>query len=144
LQGIEARYIDGYRAALDAAGVPYDATLCLSAGFSYEAGYETAREWLRLSDRPTGICFHSDMAALGAIAAARELGVLVPDDLAVIGYDDTQMAGWVKPALTTLRARRRDEARAACELLLALVDGTPAPDEPLVIATDLVIRQSTD
>lgn len=141
--GIEARFVEGYRAALAEARLPVDPTLALEAGWSYEAGYEAAAHWLRLPDPPTALCVRVDMAALGAIAAARDLGLAVPDDLSVVGGDDTQMTTWIKPALTTLRERRTGLARAACALLLALIDGAAAPHEPVLVQTDLAPRQST-
>ncbi len=143
LWSLDLSYLDGIRSALSAAGVPLDAELTLLRGGAYEQGYEAARRWLRLPDPPTALCCCADMAAMGAIAAARELGLAVPDDLSVIGYDDTQMAQWMKPALTTLRDRRRGEAQAACALLLSLIDGAAPPTEPVLVQTDLAVRQST-
>ena len=140
---LDLSYLDGVRAAMAAAGVPADVELTLLRGGSYEQGYETALRWLRWPDPPTAICCCADMAAMGAIAAARELGLNVPDDLSVVGYDDTQMALWMKPALTTLRDRRRGEAQAACALLLSLIDGAPPPAQPVLVRTDLAVRQST-
>lgn len=141
--GIEGRYLDGYRAALAEAGLPDDPSLAVAAGWSYEAGYETVRRWLQAPDPPTGMCFRVDMAALGAVAAARDLDVGVPENLSVIGGDDTQMTSWIKPALTTLRERRAGVARAACEMLLAVLDGRDAPADPVLVEAELVIRQST-
>jgi len=141
--GIEGQYLEGYRAALAAAGIAADPALGAAAGWSYEAGYGVATTWLRVPDPPTGLLFRVDMAALGAVAAARDLGRVVPDDLSVIGGDDTQMTQWIKPALTTLRERRSGLTRVACELLLDLVAGRPPPAEPLLVQTAVVVRQST-
>jgi len=141
--GVEGAYLDGYRAALAEDGVPHDPALDLAGGWSYEAGYETATRWLGLSAPPTAVCFRSDMAALGAMAAARDLGRRVPEDLAVIGGDDTQMACWIKPTLTVPRERRSGLARTATDLLLALIAGQAAPTDPVLVRTDLVVRQST-
>jgi len=141
--GVEGAYLDGYRAALAEDGVPHNPALGLVGGWSYEVGYETAVRWLHLSDPPTGALFRSDMAALGAMAAARDLGRRVPEDLAVIGGDDTQMARWIKPALTAPRERRTALARAATALLLASIAGQTAPSDPVLVRTDLVVRQST-
>lgn len=141
--GIEGRYLDGYRDALVTAGLPYDPALGVAAGWSYETGYATAMTWLRSPQPPTGLIFRVDMAALGAMAAARELGLAVPDDVSVIGGDDTQMTSWIKPALTTLRERRSGLTRAACALLLDLIAAREPPGEPILLPTDLVVRQST-
>jgi len=141
--GVEGAYLDGYRAALAEAGLPADPALGLAAGWSYEVGYATTSRWLRLPEPPTGACFRSDMAALGALAAARDLGRRVPEDLAVIGGDDTQMAQWIKPSLTTPRERRSGLARVACAVLLGLIDGRPSPVAPVLVRTELAPRQST-
>ncbi len=144
---LDRGYPDGYRAALREAGVPLDPPLTVVAdpadGISYDVGYAVATRWLRTSDPPTALCVSSDRAAMGAIAAARDLGLHVPDDLSVIGYDDTQMASWMKPTLTTPRARRHRLAQVACETLLGLIGGGPPPTAPLLVQTDLAIRQST-
>lgn len=140
--GLEGRFLDGYHAALTDADVPIDPHLGIMAGWSFEAGYDAAAAWLRLLDPPTAMCFWCDMAALGGMAAARELGVTIPDDLSVIGYDDTQLTAWVKPALTTLRERRRGLTRVACALLLALIKGEVPPREPVLVKTALIERGS--
>ncbi len=141
--GITGRHLDGYRAALAQAGLQYDPSLVLPADYSYEGGYTLAVQLLQLPEPPDAICFYSDMAAMGAIAAARDRGLQVPRDLAVMGYDDTEMAQWIKPTLTTLRDRRLGLARAAARLLLALLDGAAPPTEPLLVAADIAARQST-
>ncbi len=140
--GLEGRFLDGYRAALADGGVPIDPDLGVMAGWSFEAGYDAALTWLCRPDPPTAMCFWCDMAALGGMAAARELGVTIPDDLSVIGYDDTQLTAWVKPALTTLRERRRGLTRVACTLLLALLKGEAPPDGPVLVKAELIERGS--
>ena len=141
--GVEGAYLDGYHAALTESGLAPDPALGVAGGWSYEAGYDTATQWLQLADAPTGACFRSDMAALGAMSAARDVGRRVPEDLAVIGGDDTQMARWIKPTLTAPRERRSGLARAATDLLLALIDGQPTPSWLTLLETDLVVRQSS-
>lgn len=141
--GLIGQFLDGYHTAIAAAGVPADPTLAVAGGWMYEDGYATAWRWLHGPDRPTGMCFHSDIAAMGALAAARDVGLAVPQDLSIIGYDDTQIASWIKPTLTTRRERRVGLARVACEVLLRLINGAEPPAEPLLVQTDLVVRQST-
>jgi len=144
---LDRGYPDGYRTALREAGVPLEPPLAVVAdpadGVSYDVGYAVATRWLRLAHPPTAMCFSSDRAATGAIAAARDLGLFVPDDLSVIGYDDTQMARWIKPTLTTPRERRHRLAQVACETLLGVIGGTAPPTAPLLVQTELAIRQST-
>ncbi|HZS91735.1 MAG TPA: LacI family DNA-binding transcriptional regulator [Chloroflexota bacterium] len=141
--GITEPYIEGYRAALAEAGIPFDPNLALAAGWTYAAGYQTAMRWLQLPDPPTSMCFCCDAAALGAIAAARERGVPVPGGLSVIGYDDAEIAQWITPALTTPCKRRFALVQRACELLLDLIGGAEPPVQPVLLKTDLIVRQST-
>lgn len=141
--GYDARYIDGYQAALVEAQIAPDPVLAIAEGASYEVGYETTRRWLGLAEPPTGLCFHSDMSAMGAIVAAREMGRRVPNDVSIMGFDDTQMARWMKPALTTPRERLLGLTRAATALLLDLIRGTAALGQPLFVQADLVVREST-
>lgn len=144
---LDRGYPDGYRSALREAGVPIDPLLATVSdpadGISYDVGYASATRWLRSTRSPTAMCFSSDRAAMGAIAAARDLDLSVPDDLSVIGYDDTQMASWMKPTLTTPRGRRHRLAQIACDTLLGVIGGTAPPPAPLLVQTDLAIRQST-
>jgi LacI family transcriptional regulator len=141
--GLAGGHLDGYRAALAEAGEPFDPQLVLTADYSYEGGYRMAAQLLQLPEPPTAICFYSDMAAMGAIAAARDRGLQVPQDLSVMGYDDTEMAQWIKPSLTTLHHRRLGLAQAACRLLLALLEGAEQPGGPLLVTADIAVRQST-
>ncbi len=140
---IGGRFLAGYRTALAEAGVAYEPSLGLQVGGSYEAGYDAAVRLLKLPEPPTGLCCNSDLSALGAMAAVRDLGRGVPDDISVVGYDDSQLARLVKPALTTPRDHFLGLARTACELLVALLDGAQAPAEPLLVRTEIAPRQST-
>lgn len=141
---IGGKFLAGYRLAIAEAGVPYEPSLGLRIGGSFEAGYEAAVQLLRLPEPPTGICCNSDLSALGAMAAIRDHGRSVPDDLSVVGYDDSQLALLVKPALTTPRDRFLGLARTACEVLIALLGGAQAPAEPLLVRTEIAHRQSTE
>jgi DNA-binding LacI/PurR family transcriptional regulator len=139
----EQQYLDGYRRALTEAGLPVDPALALAAGWTYEIGHAAATDWLMLPSPPTGMCFCCDLAALGALAATRERGVRVPENVSIIGYDDTPIAQWVKPALTVPRERRFGLVQRACEILLGLIRGDAPPAEPLRVTTTLSVRDST-
>lgn len=141
--GVQDRYIDGYFAALDEAGIPRDPNLTVAAGWTHDAGYLAASQWLDLPDAPTGMCFCCDTAALGALSAARDRNIRLPEDLSIVGYDDSDVGQWVNPSLTTLRGRRSGLVQRACELLVALIDGQARPVQEVVVRTDLVVRGST-
>ena len=135
--------LDGYRSAMDEAGVPVDPRLVSHGRFHVGEGIEKGRALLRLPDRPTAIFAGNDLQALGVYQAARELRLHIPEDLSVVGFDDLPVARWVGPPLTTIRQPLIDMAVAAAELVLRMADGE-VPAQPRVeLATELVIREST-
>ncbi|MFC3996821.1 LacI family DNA-binding transcriptional regulator [Nocardiopsis sediminis] len=135
--------IDGYRSALDAAGLPADPDLIRFGDFHVESGRDGGRALLRLADPPTAVFAGSDLQAMGVYEAARELGVRIPEDLSVVGYDDLPVARWVGPPLTTVRQPLTEMAEEATRMALLLARGEPPANLRLDLATDLVVRQST-
>ncbi|MEN5072739.1 LacI family DNA-binding transcriptional regulator [Isoptericola cucumis] len=135
--------VDGYRSALDEAGVTFDPDLVRSGNFYVEAGYAEGIDLLSRPDRPTGIFAGSDMQALGLLRAARELGLRVPDDLSIVGYDDLPIARWTGPSLTTVRQPLTEMAATATRMLLELADGEDVPVQRVNLATELVVRESS-
>lgn len=85
---------------------------------------------------------HNDISAAGALRALRAAGRSVPDDIAVVGFDDIPMARHTEPPLTTVRQPTRRMGETAARMLLGHLGGTTAPDEPVVLPTELVVRQS--
>jgi LacI family xylobiose transport system transcriptional regulator len=135
--------LDGFRAAMETAGVPIDPALVRSGNFHIEGGYDNGMALLRLPDPPTAIFAGSDLQALGLYEAARELGVLIPGDLSVVGYDDLPVARWVGPPLTTIRQPLTEMAEAAARLVISISRGDEPTTLRLDLATSLVLRQST-
>lgn len=106
--------------------------------------YHLAREMLSSSDPPTALLCFSDVFALAAIRAAVDLGLEVPEDLSVVGYDDSPAASTSRPALTTVRQDVPAKARAAVEALIPMLGGAESGSSPRVeLATELVVRAST-
>ena len=135
--------LDGYRAAMDEAGVLIDRRFVSQGPFEVGEGIERGRALLEMSDRPTAIVTGNDLQALGVYEAAREARLHIPEDLSVVGFDDVPLARWVSPPLTTIRQPLIEMAVAAAELVLRMADGE-APAQPRVeLATELVIREST-
>ncbi|MEV6109866.1 LacI family DNA-binding transcriptional regulator [Streptomyces sp. NPDC051940] len=134
--------LDGYRSAMGMAGLPADPGLVQFGDFHVEGGYERGTAMLTMPDRPTAIFAGSDLQALGVLEAARVLGLRVPHDLSVVGYDDVQLARWSSPALTTVHQPLRQMAEEAVQLLLRLRAGRPSATR-LELATSLVVRNST-
>jgi LacI family transcriptional regulator, xylobiose transport system transcriptional regulator len=135
--------LDGYRAAMDAAGVPVDPTLISHGHFHVEEGIEKGRALLGLPEPPTAIFAGNDLQALGVYQAARERRLHIPEDLSVIGFDDLPVAQWVGPPLTTVRQPLVDMAVAASELVLAMARGEAPVQTRLELTTELVVREST-
>lgn len=135
--------LDGYRAAMDAAGVPVDESLVLVGRFYVEDGLALGTRLLRRPDRPTAVVCGNDLQAIGVYEAARRAGVAIPGQLSVVGFDDVEYARWLGPPLTTVRQPLVEMGATAARLVLALAAGE-APQQPRVeLATSLVIREST-
>ncbi|MEV1001714.1 substrate-binding domain-containing protein, partial [Nonomuraea sp. NPDC050202] len=125
------------------AGIPADPQLTARGDFLIEGGLTQAHRLLRLPDPPTAIFATNDGQAIGVYHAAHQLGLRIPDDLSVIGFDDLPSIRWTIPPLTTIRQPLTDMAAAATTMLLTLAHGDPLPQSRVELATELVVRQST-
>jgi LacI family transcriptional regulator len=135
--------VDGFRYALDRAGVELDPELVRYGDFQHEGGFRCAAELLDLDNPPTAIFAGSDQMALGVYEAARQRGLLIPRDLSVIGFDDLPVTRWLSPPLTTVRQPLRDMGRMAAEMLWSLVEGQRMRSQRMELATELIVREST-
>ena len=135
--------VDGFRAAMDEAGVPIDTSLVSHGAFQVDEGIATGRRLLARRDRPTAIVTGNDLQALGVYQAAREARLHIPEDLSVVGFDDLPIARWVSPPLTTIRQPLIEMAEAAAELVLGLARGDEPPQMRVELATALIVREST-
>jgi LacI family transcriptional regulator len=132
----------GYRAALEGAGVRYNPTWVRPCAYHVEGGRETAH--VLLADHPelTALFCYNDLVAIGTLQACAELGRRVPDDLAIVGFDDIPLAGLVTPALTTCRVPRYELGEQAMQLLLDRIEGCTELCDEIVLWPELVIRAS--
>jgi LacI family transcriptional regulator len=133
----------GYRAAMEDAGAPVLAGYVRTGDFLYDTGLRQGRELLALPEPPTAFFAGSDETALGVIEAARSLGLRVPEDLSVIGFDDTQVARLSSPQLTTIRQPLREMGAVALRTALRLAAGEELESHHVELATQLVERRST-
>lgn len=133
----------GYRDALDAAGIPFDASLCTEGGITQEDGYRLTRQLLESARPPTAIFAASDVMAAGAMRAARDAGHTVGRQFPVIGFDDLGLATFVSPSLTTLRQPIAYVGRKLVQLLIGILRGTPEPEPHLLLQPELIVRDST-
>ncbi|MFC9156462.1 LacI family DNA-binding transcriptional regulator [Streptomyces bauhiniae] len=136
--------LDGYRSALETAGLPADPALIREGDFHHESGHRLGLDLLGRPGRPTAVFAGNDLQALGLYEAARELGLRVPEDVSVVGFDDLPVARWVGPPLTTVRQPLTEMAEAAARLVLELGRGERERTATrLELATSLVVRSST-
>lgn len=134
---------DGFRAAVDHAGIPFDDSLERQGVFTFESGRDLAAELLASPDRPTAIVCGDDLQAMGVYEAARRAGLRIPDDLSVVGFDDIDQSARLAPRLTTVRQPFAEMGGTAARLALALASGQALAQNRYELDTHLVIRDST-
>ncbi|SEH03638.1 LacI family transcriptional regulator, xylobiose transport system transcriptional regulator [Nonomuraea solani] len=134
---------DGYRAALDAAEVPVDPALIRQGNFQIEDGVAHTHELMKLSEPPTAIFAANDGQAIGVYHAAHELGLRIPDDVSVIGFDDMPVWRWAQPPLTTIHQPLREMGATAATMLISLAEGESLQQKRVELGTELVVRGST-
>ncbi|HHV55187.1 MAG TPA: LacI family transcriptional regulator [Firmicutes bacterium] len=133
--------LDGYRLALSEAGIPFDPQLVEVADFTKPGGYKAMNRILSRTI-PTAVFAASDMMAFGAMECLRDRGLRLPDDMAVVGFDDIDAASHVTPALTTVRQFGDRMGREAARTLLDFLDGRIDKPHSTLVRTELVIRRS--
>lgn len=132
-----------YEDALAEAGLPLDPELVGRGKYTERGGHDAAARLLRVRPRPTAIFASNDLSAVGALRAAAALGLRVPRDLSLVGFDDAPEATEADPQLTTVRQPIAEIGRRAFERLLALMQGRPAGELETLVPTKLVVRAST-
>jgi DNA-binding LacI/PurR family transcriptional regulator len=133
--------LDGYRTALQMAGIAYDPSIVAYGDFHHASALKSASLMLDLADPPTAIFAASDLQAMGVYEAARRRRLHLPADLSVVGFDDVPMAEWVAPPLTTLHQPLAEMASLALQTLLEGDSGRF--NHRVELSTNLVIREST-
>lgn len=137
----------GYRSALEERGAPFDESLVAPCERNVEGGHSGTATLLGQPMRPTAIFAYNDLQAIGAIRAARELGLRVPDDLAVVGYDDIDLAAFSEVPLTTMSQPAYELGRVAASKLFGLMEDTEdtadAAARQIVLPVELVLRRSS-
>jgi LacI family transcriptional regulator len=114
-------YLDrltGYRKAFDEAKLPVDADFCLSGGYHYESGYQLTKQILSQPSKPSALFISSGWLTRGAYRAIKEIGVVIPEELSFISYDEPEWVSFVEPPLTTVTQQTYEMGRKAAELLL--------------------------
>jgi len=146
-QAASALRYQGYLRAMKTHRIPVDKELVHRGDFRFDSGVEAAHHLLSRRTRPSAVFASNDDMALGVLAAAQRLGLAVPGDLSIAGFDDSTAARLVWPPLTTVRQPMDEMARVAVEMLIAAnrPDAEPVPEASLhrVLPHELVVRDST-
>ncbi|MCX6137542.1 MAG: LacI family DNA-binding transcriptional regulator [Ignavibacteriales bacterium] len=148
IKGTENNYdsslrLKGYRQALVDAGVPTVPELEIDGDFTEAAGAAAAKAISRMQDRPTAVFAANDAMAIGAIAALRELGIRIPDDIAIAGFDDIPIARSIMPGLTSVHTSISELGMLAMNRLMTAIDAKEEHHrQQTIIRTTLVVRES--
>lgn len=134
----------GYRETLAAYGIPVDEELIRGGDFEEEGGYRSMKDLLRISPPITAVFAASDLMAVGALQAIKESGSRVPEDIAVVGFDDIPLAKLTSPSLTTVAQFQDLMGQRAAEMLFARLNGTaPEAGRREEMPYELIVREST-
>jgi DNA-binding LacI/PurR family transcriptional regulator len=135
--------LEGYQAALNLARIAYDEKLVRFGDFDAQSGYQQMRDLLESKQQFTAAFVASDNVAMGAMAAIREAGLSIPQDISLVGFDDVPLAAFATPGLTTVRIPAREIAQRSCHLLVRLIRGDMPESRNLTLDTEFVARSST-
>lgn len=134
----------GYRMVLNQRGIDFDSSIAKYGDFTPESGYQAMKEILDGSDPPSAVFVGSDTVAIGVIHALHENHIRIPNDMAVVGFDDIPISKFLNPPLSTVHSPAYSLGQAAASMLIQqLAEGTPVQDE-VILHTRLVIRVSSE
>jgi len=146
VRGVKTRIrLEGYRNALEIAGIPYDKNKVLFNINSTENGYNCAKKLCSEVAMPFGLCLTNDRTAMGAHRAFKEMGVLVPEDVKMVGYDDIELAAYLTPALTTVHSAKYSMGVQGATQLIDLINGRYKGQQRthIILGPYLVCRETT-
>ena len=132
----------GYRQALAAAGLAFEGELVRQGNWQPLSGYEATRELMALADPPTAIFCGNDLMAVGCYDALRELGLRIPDDIAVMGYDDREIAQHIHPRLSTVLLPHFEMGAIAADQLIGAATGSINRPLQIRVECPTVLRDS--
>ncbi len=137
------RRTEGYRQALEEAGIAFDSALIEGGDWKFNGGECAAQKLLERSPHVTAIFAQNDYMAIGAIRAIRACGRRVPEDVAVLGYDDVPVAAYYDPPLSTISQPMQEVGQTAAQLLIDLIGDPHAEPREILLKPTLVLREST-
>ena len=134
--------LQGYQDALIETGIDFDPTLVRHGDFDPESGYLQMNSLLDLAIRPTAVFVASDVVAFGAMAAIRERGLQIPNDIALVGFDDIPFSRYIEPSLTTIHLPIPELARCASDMLIGLIRDEQPVNPQVLLSANLIVRKS--
>ena len=134
--------LHGYRDELQAASIPYDSELVRYGEFDCESGYQQMNNLLDSGTKFTAVFVASDILAVGAEAAIREHGLHVPEDIALVGFDNLPFSPFIDPPLTSIHLPAVDLAQQAADMLFTILAGIEPDPKQIILETQLVVRES--
>ncbi len=135
--------VEGYRLALESAGILFDPKWVVEGDFQYQSGCSAAKKLFHHQPSPTAIFACNDLMAIGAFRFAHEKNLRVPEQLSIVGFDDVHLASYTNPPLTTIRQSKREMGAQAAKLLLERIAQQDLEPHQEILDTELVIRGST-
>lgn len=133
----------GYKAALEQAGIPYRPEFVTLGHHREEGGHQAALELLRQTERPTALFVGNNEMTIGAVLAVRELGLRIPEDLSLIGFDDSRWAITMNPRLSVVAQPAFELGKIACETLLEILHKRHTHASSVRLQTVFIQREST-
>jgi LacI family transcriptional regulator len=137
--------IRGYQTAMRQAGLEANPDLLVSTGHGYEDGRKAMAQLLGAESKPTAVVACADILAIGAIRAVRDLGLCVPEDVSVVGFDDIPPSAFLHPTLTTVAMPKWEMGQRATDVLMTRIQGGAIgqPAHRVILPTTLIVREST-
>ena len=134
--------LDGYMQAISEAGLPFDPEIFRYGNFHPDSGYEAMLHLLQVPSPPTALFIYNDLMAIGALRAAAEKGVRIPEDMAIVSFDNIELAAYTTPQLTTIAQPTFEMGQTAVSLLLNRIENPDLPRQQRILPTNLVVRGS--
>lgn len=135
--------LEGYRTGLAEAGIPFDEALVMEGNLTQQDANQALRQLLALADPPTAVIAVDDTLALGVLEAALHMGLRIPGDLAIAGFNDSPLWRWIQPPLTTVRIPDYDLGVMAARMLIGFLKGRPSRPHQVILPSQLIVRAST-
>ena len=139
---ISSKRVEGYNRALEQHGISMQEKFLARGDFRSRDGYEAMRELLTLYEPPTAVFACNDLMAIGAICAASQQRLRIPQDVAIVGCDDIALASFTNPSLTTVAQPKHEMGAAAVEMLVERIKDKSRPPARRLLSTKLVLRDS--